>query len=540
MSTMNNTMNTTENRNYIAEFYKNSNHNYKDFFGAYVADEKIEKVNKEIKELFEQIDNKKEELTRLNTLRYNEMFTPTDKKLLLYYDSDRGNIQAYFDIVTGFAVNVADYDANETACVTVGRKAGEFQVVSGYCLPLGAVVLRYYSYKIATNNARCSFCLTKETIVPVLDYDSPVFDNQGNWTCRPNYFQDVTEFIKKMYNLPNYNHHVSLSQFCRYLQNNKSTEIILRTAPEDSMESLLNMEVDKAEPINKILGLTKEEYDSLIEKDMLNEFIYVQSTIKSAFSETRRANHDLGKDAFLHYTNEEWIDLIEKSHYWDDELRFNQVSTNGETPISICLAAYLRTGWHFTDAIFYKYYSFGKFMDYVCEEASNQGFQSLNSFMNELRDYLSMCDTMNVKPTLYSSYLKQTHDILARNYKIRLTEEQDELFKKRYEDFKDYTTKDGKYIITHPSCAEDIKQEGYNLNHCCASYINKVIQGTSKLVFLRYAKSIAKSLVTIEICDKAIVQARGASNRSITKEEFAKICEYAQKNELKVQVSPRE
>lgn len=40
MSTMNNTMNTTENRNYIAEFYKNPEHNYEDFFGAYVADEK--------------------------------------------------------------------------------------------------------------------------------------------------------------------------------------------------------------------------------------------------------------------------------------------------------------------------------------------------------------------------------------------------------------------------------------------------------------------------------------------------------------------
>ena len=111
MSNLNNTMNTTENRNYIAEFYKNSNHDYNDFFGAYVADEKIEKVNKEIKELFEQIDNKKEELTRLNTLRYNEMFTPTDKKLLLHYSPDRGNVvEAYFDIVTGFAVNVNYYD----------------------------------------------------------------------------------------------------------------------------------------------------------------------------------------------------------------------------------------------------------------------------------------------------------------------------------------------------------------------------------------------------------------------------------------------
>lgn len=39
MSNLNNTMNTTENRNYVAEFYKNPEHNYGDFFGAYVADD---------------------------------------------------------------------------------------------------------------------------------------------------------------------------------------------------------------------------------------------------------------------------------------------------------------------------------------------------------------------------------------------------------------------------------------------------------------------------------------------------------------------
>lgn len=329
MSTMNNTMNTTENRNYIAEFYKNPEHNYEDFFGAYVADEKIEKVNKEIKSLFEQIDSKKEELSRLNTLRYNEMFTPTDKKLLLHYSPDRGNtIEAYFDILTGFAVNVNDYDGDEIGITSVGRKAGEFQVISGYCLPLGAIVLRYYTYKIATNNARCSFCLTKETIVPILDYDSPSFDNNGNLNNRPNYYQDATEFIRKMYNLPDYNYSINISQFCRYLENNKSTEIILRTAPKTVIRTLLDMKVDKAEPINKILNLTKEEYDSLIEKDMLNEFITVQSTIKAAFSDSKRENQALGKDAFLHYTNEEWFDLIEKSHYWADELRFNQVGMN--------------------------------------------------------------------------------------------------------------------------------------------------------------------------------------------------------------------
>ena len=56
---------------------------------------------------------------------------------------------------------------------------------------------------------------------------------------------------------------------------------------------------------------------------------------------------------------------------------------------------------------------------------------------------------------------------------------------------------------------------------------------------MRKAQETSKSLVTIEICEKAIVQARGASNRSVSQDEFAAICEYAKKNELKVKVSPR-
>ena len=32
--------------NYIAEFYKTADHNYEDFFGSYVADEKMNKINK--------------------------------------------------------------------------------------------------------------------------------------------------------------------------------------------------------------------------------------------------------------------------------------------------------------------------------------------------------------------------------------------------------------------------------------------------------------------------------------------------------------
>ena len=151
-----------------------------------------------------------------------------------------------------------------------------------------------------------------------------------------------------------------------------------------------------------------------------------------------------------------------------------------------------------------------------------------------------MCETMGVKPSLYTCYLKQTHDILTRNYKINPTEAQKVSFAKHYEDYKDYTTKDKKYVVTHPATVDDVKQEGYNLNHCVASYILKCCQGLSRILFLRDAKTKTQSLVTIEIVNKSIVQARGASNRPITTEEFKALCEFAKERKLNVRVSPRD
>lgn len=138
------------------------------------------------------------------------------------------------------------------------------------------------------------------------------------------------------------------------------------------------------------------------------------------------------------------------------------------------------------------------------------------------------------------SYLKQTHDITSRNYEVKLTEEQAEMFENAYKDFKSFVTEDKTYSIVRPKNADDVKHEGSALNHCVASYISKVLKRNCLIVFLRKTKATDKPLVTIEIENEAIVQARGASNRSITEDEYKAICEYAKKNKLKVRVTPRD
>ena len=117
--------------------------------------------------------------------------------------------------------------------------------------------------------------------------------------------------------------------------------------------------------------------------------------------------------------------------------------------------------------------------------------------------------------TLLEFYL--THNVTARNYKIALTEEQEVIFKNRYAEFEPFEYEN--YVLIAPRTSEDVKSEGSSLNHCVASYIKDIIDGNTQIFFLRLKKEYKNSLVTVEIRGKAVVQARGASNRDLTEKE---------------------
>lgn len=143
-----------------------------------------------------------------------------------------------------------------------------------------------------------------------------------------------------------------------------------------------------------------------------------------------------------------------------------------------------------------------------------------------------MCEQDEIRPTLYSSYLKQTHDITSRNHKIKVQEEEEETFKSRYEDFKEYKTKDKEYMIIAPKNSSDLKKEGDTLNHCVASYIKRVIDGSCKILFLRRNKE--ESLITIEVRNNRIVQVKGLHNRKPNDNEVKALKEFAENREMEM------
>ena len=123
----------------------------------------------------------------------------------------------------------------------------------------------------------------------------------------------------------------------------------------------------------------------------------------------------------------------------------------------------------------------------------------------------------------YPKYLKTRHDVVARNYKDWYSDVDEEEFAAKVNPGFEYQW--GRYQMVAPVTSQDVKNEGTNLHHCVASYIERIMDGTTQILFMRSNRE--ESLVTVEVRNNAIVQARGYNNRSLDNGEKGWLKTYA-------------
>lgn len=170
-------------------------------------------------------------------------------------------------------------------------------------------------------------------------------------------------------------------------------------------------------------------------------------------------------------------------------------------------------------------YDFKRVMDYLFHDLPMQGL--VQKMMNHdipheltlLRDYAKMMVEMDRRYDRYPKGLKMSHDIAAKNYKVQ----QSQVLAKKYEEvregLKKYEWEGEHYAVIVPPTMGSVVQEGSSLNHCVASYVDGMVNGEYAILFLRLKENPEKSLVTLQVRDGKVVQARGQSNRTPTKEE---------------------
>ena len=162
----------------------------------------------------------------------------------------------------------------------------------------------------------------------------------------------------------------------------------------------------------------------------------------------------------------------------------------------------------------YKIKSLLNYFDYL---KTYEALDNVVSTAKELFDYVNMMSQISNKYDKYPKHFLTTHQIAVRNYNRLKKVFEENKFKNRIN--KDYERTFGEYRFIYPNSTQDIKDEAAQQSNCVASYIDRVINGDCHILFLREKNSLDKSLVTIEVRDNKIVQAKRKFNYPVTKAE---------------------
>ena len=515
-----------EKRNYLKEFFdKKDNINYEEILRKTnnANENEINAIKKEISKLQNTLNEKTNELHLELDKSYQGSYTPTNKRIVLRYNGRSGSFD--FDLQSG--ARIINNEENDTI-YTIDTKVGEFKVVVGYSYENALIFIKDYKYSINNDNTFIKTIPQNTYTRSFMNEDKYKFNLKDNYISKcDNYNYSLisvldnvkdNEFVNEFYNT-DYKGKLSLYDLRNNNLKNKSFEIIIKQAPTEIIDQLLNSKIEEPTPIHKILGISLDTYKSAIQRGI----------IKYVYDNIRYISGDLKVN--FNKTESEWLDLIEELKQYEEDLEFYKIdykySYYGDSSLLETILEFYTSNIYLQEN-----YTLSKLINYVVNETINQGYTSIRNFLNELRDYLSMCKQLGVKPTLYSSYLKQTHDITSRNYQIKVESEKEEIFSDRYKDFKPYKTEN--YIVIAPKETKDLQEEGSRLNHCVASYIKRVIDGQCLIYFLRKQDKQEESLITLEVKDNAIVQVKGSHNRKPSEEERKALEQFAKDRKLGV------
>lgn len=184
--------------------------------------------------------------------------------------------------------------------------------------------------------------------------------------------------------------------------------------------------------------------------------------------------------------------------------------------------------WSYYNKLISDYgYSAKTLLLYIDQLKTFEALDDVGYILTELYDYANMMNTISPRFDKYPRHFLTTHKIASRNYERLKKEFSEDIFKTRIDKSLEFAFKD--YIFIYPESTEDIKTEAVRQNNCVASYIDKVIDGKCHILFMRKKSDPDESLVTIEVRDHHIVQAKRRFNDPVTAEDQVAINKWNEK-----------
>lgn len=185
--------------------------------------------------------------------------------------------------------------------------------------------------------------------------------------------------------------------------------------------------------------------------------------------------------------------------------------------------------------------NYNTFRDYILSVNSRRmGYRRYTEIMRDLNDtYKQQLILYGRVKEKYPKHLLEYHAVLSINTEIKHALINEEKFKAQSEVASKYYWKmdkdEGEYIFLYPKNSGDIIDEATQQSNCLKTYIDKFQNGECIIIFMRTKDNPEESLVSIEIIDDKIVQAKQYMNRKITHEQENAIKKFAKKFKLEIQ-----
>lgn len=176
-----------------------------------------------------------------------------------------------------------------------------------------------------------------------------------------------------------------------------------------------------------------------------------------------------------------------------------------------------------------------RIMSYLENVRNYQCIRDLEAF-TIWNDYLKMASRLSYdltnKNIKYPSSLKKEHDITVFSFNKIKDELAREMFAESTAKYKNLEWKDKNLQTVVPSTPEEVVQEGKSLSHCVASYVGRITDSSTQIVFIRKNDEVNRPFYTMEIVDGVILQVKGFANCAPTTEVKDFVKAFAEKFKL--------
>lgn len=177
-----------------------------------------------------------------------------------------------------------------------------------------------------------------------------------------------------------------------------------------------------------------------------------------------------------------------------------------------------------------------KLFDYIGGQPQREGFADdeigvfLNIWADDLQNQVFVYDCVVDKyPTGIDTHHRKTSNEARTVSPEQLEEYEWQAVLERTQPF-EWSSKT--HVIVAPHSGNDMLDEARMQSNCLAGYVPTVASGDCDIFFLRYATTPDKSLVTIEVRDKKVVQVKAACNAEADDAELEQLGLWAKEKNL--------